>query len=330
MLNYPVRRGMNRRCFLAKAGAVAAVSAIHGRLEAGVPPSPFNAMSTAEEVTEGIDLSGRTALVTGCNSGIGLETMRVLALRGARVFGAARTLAKAETACASVTGRTTPVTVELTDPDSIAATAAMVKKEAGVLDMLILNAGVMALPERRLAYGVEFQFGVNHLGHFLLANHLQPLIEASSAGRVAVVSSELHRQAPEAGILFDNLTMEGVYNPMLAYGHSKLANILFANELALRLEGTRATANSLHPGVIKTGLARHLPDEMRDADWDDRGVSEGAATSCYVATSPSLEGVSGYYFADCNVAVPSEHAQDVQMARRLWSVSEALLANYLV
>ena len=330
MISDRVHRGMDRRSFIVKAGAIAALSTIQGRLGAGVPSSPFNATSTAEQVTEGIDLSGLTALVTGCNSGIGLETMRVLALRGARVFGAARTLAKAETACASVTGRTTPVTVELTDPDSIAATAAMVKKETGVLDMLILNAGVMALPERRLAYGVEFQLGVNHLGHFLLVNHLQSLVEASSAGRIAVVSSELHHRAPEAGILFDNLAMEGVYNPMLAYGHSKLANVLFAKELALRLEGTSATANSLHPGVIKTGLARHLPDEMREADWDDRGVSEGAATSCYVATSPSLEGVSGYYFADCNVAVPSENAQDVQMASRLWSVSEALLANYLV
>lgn len=319
-----------RRRFLAAVGTMTALSMVHRRLDASVPRSAFGANSTAEEVTAGLDLSGRTALVTGCNSGIGLETMRVLALRGAHVFGAARTLDKAKNACDSVAGKTTPVVVELTDPATIAAAAASMRDRIDALDMLILNAGIMALPERRLAYGVELQFAVNHLGHFLLAHRLRPLVAASSQGRVAVVSSELHRNAPDEGILFDNLAMEGVYDPMLAYGHSKLANVLFANELARRFAGTRATANSVHPGVIKTGLVRHMPAAVRDGDWDDRGIAEGAATSCYVVSAPQLAGVSGYYFADCNVQEPSDHGQDAAMARRLWAASESLLADYLV
>lgn len=321
---------IDRRSFLAGVGAVTGLCAVQGRAEAGVPSSPFDATSTAEEVTAGLDLSGRTALVTGCNSGIGLETLRVLALRGAHVFGAARTLEKAKTACASVAGKTTPVVVELTDPATMAATAASIGDQIDALDMLVLNAGIMALPERRLAYGVELQFAVNHLGHFLLVNHLRSLVEASPGGRVAVVSSELHRNAPDEGILFDNLAMEGVYDPGLAYGHSKLANVLFANELALQFEGSPATANSVHPGVIKTGLIRHLPASVRDGDWDDRGIAEGAATSCYVAAAPQLAGVSGYYFADCNVKEPSDYGKDAKMARRLWTASESLLAEFLV
>jgi NAD(P)-dependent dehydrogenase (short-subunit alcohol dehydrogenase family) len=171
---------------------------------------------------------------------------------------------------------------------------------------------------------------VNHLGHFLLVNHLLDAVRAAPAGRVVSVSSQLHQQAPEGGILFDNLRMDDIYDGGMAYGHSKLANILFANELAERLEASNATANALHPGVIKTNLVRHLPERVRNGDWDDRTVEQGAATSCYVATHPGLDGVSGYYFSDCNAAVPSGYAQDDAMAKRLWQVSEQLMADYLV
>jgi len=296
-----------------------------------VPPeSRFGARSTAEEVTAGLDLSGKTALVTGCNSGLGYETMRVLALRGAHVIGAARSFDKAEKACRSIEGRATPLVVELTDLPGIVAAANQVADMDVPIDMLILNAGIMALQQLELANGVERQFAVNHLGHFLLANRLRDQVVAAKQGRVVVVSSGAHRWAPEEGIRFDNLDGAKGYDPFEAYGQSKVANGLFSREFARRLANTSATSNSLHPGVIQTNLARHLPP--RDVDPDDpryKTVPQGAATQCYVATSPELEGVTGYYFSDCNPAVPDHNMQDDAMAARLWAVSEELVAGYL-
>ena len=260
------------------------------------PPAPvpsFDHMVTAEQVTDGLDLTGKLALVTGCNSGIGYETMR-----GAHVLGAARTQDKAEQACASVVGKATPLVVELTDFDTIVAAADVVQRLDTPLDMLICNAGVMGMPERELVDGIEKHFVVNHLGHFILVNRLLEPLEGSPDGRVAVVSSTLHMRAPEGGIKFDDLAWENDYDPIVAYGHSKLANVLFARSLAERLANSRASANSLHPGVIKTNLIRHMPAAIRDGDWDDRNIEQGAATSCYVASHPDLKGVSGHYFAD--------------------------------
>lgn len=294
------------------------------------PASRFDKHSTAEDVTAGMDLAGMTALVTGCNSGLGLETMRVLAMRGAHVIGTARTTEKAEAACAGVDGKTTPLAVELTDLPGIVAAAEQVIAMDIPLDMLILNAGIMALPELHQAHGVELQFAVNHVGHFLLANRLLEPVVAARAGRVVVVSSGAHRWAPEEGIQFDNLSGDKGYDPWQAYGQSKVANGLFSRELARRLAKTSATSNSLHPGVIQTNLSRHLPP--REVDPDDpryKSIPEGAATTCYVATSPDLDGVTGYYFVDCNPAVPNHHMQDDAMAARLWAVSEELLADYL-
>lgn len=228
------------------------------------PPSAFDKRSTAEEVTAGMDLSGVTALVTGCNSGLGLETMRVLALRGAHVIGAARTAEKATTACDAVEGKTTPLVVELTDLPGIVDAADQVAAMDTPIDMLILNAGIMRLPELRLSNGVERQFAVNHLGHFLLTHHLLEQVVAAEAGRVVVVSSGAHRWAPEEGIQFDNLDGAQGYDPAEAYGQSKVANGLFSRELARRLADTSATSNSLHPGVIPTNLSRHLPERTYD------------------------------------------------------------------
>ena len=296
-----------------------------------VPPqSDFVKSSTAEEVTAGTDLSGMTTLVTGCNSGLGLETMRVLALRGAHVIGAARTQAKAEAACASVEGTTTPVVVELTDWPGIVAASNQVADMDTPIDILILNAGIMALPELHQAHGIELQFAVNHLGHFLLENRLRDQVVAARTGRVVVVSSGAHRWAPAEGIQFDNLSGEKGYDPRQAYGQSKVANGLFSRELARRLAATNATSNSLHPGVIPTNLSRHQPE--REYDMSNprfKTIPQGAATQCYLATSPDLAGVAGYYFDNCNPAVPSEHMQDDQMAARLWEVSEELVADYL-
>jgi NAD(P)-dependent dehydrogenase (short-subunit alcohol dehydrogenase family) len=257
-----------------------------------------------------MDLAGKTALVTGCNSGLGLETMRVLAMRGAHVIGAARTAKKAKDACESVEGKTTPLVVELTDLPGIVAAADQVAVLDSPIDMLILNAGIMALPELRLANGVEMQFAVNHVGHFLLANRLLEQVIAADAGRVVVVSDG--------------------YDPRQAYGQSKVANGLFSRELARRLGATRATSNSLHPGVIPTNLSRHLPP--RDIDTNDpryKTIPQGTATQCYVATSPDLARVTGYYFSDCNPAEASDHMQNDEMAARLWAVSEELVADYL-
>lgn len=286
----------------------------------------FGKSSTAEHVTEGLDLHGKVALVTGVNSGIGLETMRVLELRGAHVIGTSRTLEKAEAACRSVKGTATPLACELEDQASIRACARDVAKLGRPLDIVIANAGIMALPKLEKVAGIEKQFATNHLGHFLLVNLLRP--QLAEAGRVVVVSSSAHFQAPSGGIDFDNLSGDRGYGAFRAYGQSKLANVLFANALARRL-GPSRTANSLHPGVIGTNLARSMNPIvsgllgllMRPFG---KTIPQGAATTCYVATRPELAGVTAKYFSDCAVAKPSRHAGDEALAERLWDVSEKL------
>jgi NAD(P)-dependent dehydrogenase (short-subunit alcohol dehydrogenase family) len=301
----------------------------------GVPVSPYGADSTAEEVTAGLDLTGRTALVTGANSGLGYETMRVLALRGARVIGTARTLDKATEACRSITGDTVPLALELTDFDGVVACAEAVRALGVPLDILICNAGVMEIPTLEQVRGLERHFVVNHLGHFLLTVRLLPLIEAAPQGRVVVVSSgSSYRDAPEAGIEFDNLSGERGYEPRRAYGHSKLANVLFANELGRRLANSRATANSIQPGVIMTNLGRYLPWYQlltaRLFGWAFmKSVPAGAATQVFVATHPSLAQVTGQFFRDCNPIVPPGKLGDAAMAERLWTVSEELTQPWL-
>jgi NAD(P)-dependent dehydrogenase (short-subunit alcohol dehydrogenase family) len=302
---------------------------------AGVFVGPFDASSTAEEVTAGIDLAGRTALVTGANSGLGYETMRVLALRGAHVLGTARTHDKAREACASVAGTATPLALELTDFDGVVACAAEVQRLGVPLDIVVCNAGVMEIPALEQVRGLEKHFVTNHLGHFLLVNRLLPQVAAAPQGRVVVVSSgSAYRDAPETGIEFDNLSGERGYEPRRAYGQSKLANVLFARELARRLPGGAATANSLQPGVIFTNLGRHLPwYELLAArlfGWAFmKSVEAGAATQVYVATQPSLADVTGQFFRDCNPIVPAGHLQDDAMAQKLWSVSEDLTRQWL-
>ncbi len=286
----------------------------------------FGKRSTAEDVTAGVDLTGQVALVTGVNSGIGTETLRVLALRGAHVIGTARTLEKAEAACAAVDGAATPLACELTDLGSVRGCAAAVR-DLGELHIIVANAGIMALPRLEQVRGIEKQFATNHLGHFLLVTSV--LDKLADGARVAVVSSEGHRAAPAAGIEFENLSGEKGYSAFRAYGQSKLANILFANALARRLEG-RATANSLHPGVIGTNLGRHMNPVLT---WSmglfmsafAKTIPQGAATSCLVAANPSVAGVTGKYFSDCREALPSARARDEALAEQLWTVSEELV-----
>jgi len=289
----------------------------------------FGKTSTAEGVTEGVDLTGKLALVTGINSGIGFETMRTLAKRGAHVIGTARTLAKAEEAGRRVDGSVTPLACELESQVSIRACAAAVAAIGRPLDICIANAGIMALPKLEQVDGIEKQFATNHLGHFLLVRLLQSQIESAPNARVVIVSSAAHVQAPSAGIEFDNLSGARGYRSWRAYGQSKLANILFAKSLALRL-GEGQSANALHPGVIGTNLGRHMNPLVTGLlglamRLFSKSIEQGAATSCYVAAHPDLAGTTGQYFSDCAVTEPSRQARDAQLAERLWDVSEKLV-----
>ena len=296
----------------------------------GVPLSTFDAKSTAEQVTEGIDLGGKTVLVTGATSGIGLETMRVLALRGAHVLGTGRTLEKAAAACAGVTGRTTPLALELTDFPSVVACAQAVQAMGVPLDVLVCNAGIMALPKLEQAYGLEKQFVTNHLGHFLLVNRLLPQVQAAAAGRIVVVSSSALKWADATAIEWDNLSGERDYDSSRAYGQSKLANSLFSLELSRRLAGTVTTSNSMNPGAVLTDLQRHAPG------WAVslgkllgpalmKSPAEGASTVCYLATNPAVAKVSGRYFIDCNPVAIGGNSENLELAARLWDVSAELV-----
>jgi NAD(P)-dependent dehydrogenase (short-subunit alcohol dehydrogenase family) len=289
-------------------------------------PSGFGYGSTAEDVTAGISLTGKTMLVTGCNSGLGLETLRVLSLRGARVVGTARTLEKASQACQSVTGQTLPLACELSDPASVRACVAAIVAQGIKLDAIICNAGIMALPKLQLAHGYELQFFTNHIGHFILVTGLTD--QLTDTGRVVMVSSMAHTQAKKGGIAFDNLDGSKGYSGWREYGQSKFANILLAKELARRFTGTNRAANALHPGIIFTNLSRH--NVLGTVFYTLLGpiisktVPQGAATQVYVATSPALAMVSGKYFVDCNVAAPRADAEDAATAKRLWEVSEEI------
>jgi len=294
----------------------------------GNGPSGFGYGSTAEQVTANLDLKGKTILVTGCNSGLGLETARVLMLRGAQVIGTARTVGKAKEAHSGA--NFTPLACELSEPSSVRECVQAVSGLDKKLDAIICNAGIMALPKLEQKYGYELQFLTNHIGHFLLVTGL--LDKLSDNGRVVVVSSDAHRRAPAAGIEFDNLSGERDYNDWRAYGQSKLANILFARELTKKFAGTGKTANSLHPGVIATNLGRHMNPALTAMfslakPLVLKSIPEGAATQCYVATHPSLGKVSGEYFSDCNVAKSSRHGRDDDMAKKLWTVSEEIAAK---
>jgi NAD(P)-dependent dehydrogenase (short-subunit alcohol dehydrogenase family) len=337
---------IDRRTFLGLAGASIATTSIvscsgtEKRPAGGVPSSPFDEHSTAEEVTAGIDLSGKLAVVTGCTSGIGFETMRMLAMRGAWVVGTSRSLRRAEVACARVRGTTTALQLELSDYESVIACANAIRSINLPLDILICNAGYSAAGGRReLVNGVEKHFGVNHLGHMVLVNRLLGRLYMSLQGRIVMVSSRAaYRWAPERGIEFDNLDGSVDYTDRRSYGQSKLANALLSLHLAKLLRGTRITTNALHPGVITTELFRDESRLFKAAISAaislgfGKTVEEGAATSCYVAASPTLSSTSGEFFEDCNAVVieGDNHLHDEVMAEKLWQVSEDLTREHLV
>lgn len=336
---------IDRRRFLGAAGAgllapqFVACSGIDRAPVAGIPPSGFDENSTADDVTQGLDLGGKLAVVTGCTSGIGFETMRVLAKRGAYVVGTSRKLERAEAACRRVIGTTSPVQLDLGDFDSVARCADDILSIRSPVDMLICNAGYRGGGnERQLINGIEKHFVINHLGHFVLINRLMTRLYIAYQARIVTVASRTaYRDAPEEGILFDDLGMARDYSDSVAYGHSKLANALCSLKLAALLRGTRITSNSLHPGVISTELSRNLSAVARFA-WNayvrmaGKSVEQGAATTCYVATNPALGNVSGQYFEDCNaVTIEGEgHMHDVAMADRLMETTIDLTSDWLV
>jgi NAD(P)-dependent dehydrogenase (short-subunit alcohol dehydrogenase family) len=308
--------------------------------------TPFGFDSTAAEVVAGIDLDGRRAIVTGGSSGIGIETARALAVAGAEVTLAVRdTEAGAGTATdiTATTGAAVRVAeLDLADPRSVAA---FVAGWSEPLDLLINNAGVMALPDLRLTpQGWELQFATNHLGHFALTFGLHDSLAAAPAGaRIVSLSSRAHLRSP---VVFDDVNFASrPYDPMLAYAQSKTANVLFAVEATRRWSNEGITANAVHPGAIATtNLSRHLdPDYLEQLRTSGvyryKAPEQGAATSVLVATSPQLEGIGARYFEDCNEAPVVEpdssqstgsgvasYAVDPANAERLWELSLGALS----
>lgn len=291
-------------------------------------PTGYGYNSTAEEVTAGLSLTGKTILVTGCTSGLGEEACRVLSMRGAHIIGTARTQEAADRACAKLLNKGTGYACELADPKSVRACVAQIRRDGHRLDAIICNAGIMALPKLQKAHGYELQFFTNHIGHFLLVTGL--LDSLADDGRVVMLSSMAHTQAPQGGIRFDNLDGARGYNPWGAYGQSKFANLLFAKELQHRFTGTRKTAYAVHPGVIHTNLARSAGGVVQ-AFFALAGplflktIPQGAATEVFAAVHPKALAFAGQYLADSNVAKPRKDAEDAELAKQLWTVSEQIV-----
>ena len=312
--------------------------------------SGFHAKSTAAEVLEGLDLSGKVAIVTGGYSGIGLETVRALAGNGASVIVPVRSEAKAKESLAGLTGDIKTAPLDLSDLASVKSFTASMQDTLGRIDLLINNAGVMASPESWVGPGWESQFGICHMGHFALTQDLLPLLQKTPGARVVALSSTAHRLSD---IRWDDINFEkSEYDKWQAYGQAKTANALFANALSRRLKPTDGLAFSVHPGGIFTPLQRHLPkEEMIAMGWlgEDGEPSElakagfkspeqGASTTVWAATSPNLLGKPGVYCEDANIAAMTDpdnpaarfagvnpYACDDEAAERLWILSEKML-----
>ncbi len=313
--------------------------------------SGFHSKSTGDEVLEGLDLAGKVAVITGGYSGIGLETTRALAKKGVRCLIPVRSPDKAKTNLADLTGEIETVRLDLGDLASVRAAATAIGERLDTIDLLINNAGIMACPEARVGPGWESQFGINHMGHFALAQALMPLVVKAAAPRVVALSSTAHKMG---GIRWDDVSFTKGYDKWQAYGQAKSANALFANALSRRLKAHGGHAFSVHPGGIFTPLQRHLAkEEMVAMGWiDENGEltemakqgfktpEQGCSTTLWAATSPKLAGVAGVYCEDADVASPTDpasplarfvgveaHATDDEEAERLWTYSEGLLAN---
>lgn len=300
--------------------------------------SGFGARTTAAEALQGIDLSGRLAVVTGGYSGLGLEATRALAGAGAHVVVPARRPAAATEALDGISGVEVDE-LDLADLESVRGFADRFLASGRGIDLMINNAAIMASPETRVGPGWEAQFATNHLGHYALVNRLWSAI-ADGGARVVSVSSAGHRRSD---IRWDDLQFERGYDKWAAYGQAKTANALFAVHLDAVGQASGVRAFSLHPGGILTPLQRHLPkEEMVAAGWIDEAGNEinpsfktpeqGAATEVWAATSPQLDGLGGVYCEDCDIAEVSvdagpgvrPYATDPESAARLWALSAEL------
>ncbi|XP_021506860.1 retinol dehydrogenase 11 [Meriones unguiculatus] len=280
--------------------------------------------------TSTVQLPGKVAIVTGANTGIGKETARELAQRGARVYLACRDVQKGKLVASEIQATTGNSQVlvrklDLADTKSIRAFVKDFLAEEKHLHILINNAGVMMCPYSKTADGFEMHIGVNHLGHFLLTHLLLEKLKESAPSRVVNVSSLAHHLGR---IHFHNLQGERFYNAGLAYCHSKLANILFTQELARRMKGSGVTTYSVHPGTVHSELVRHS-SVMRWL-WNlffifIKTPQQGAQTSLYCALTEGLENLSGSYFSECHLAWVSSQGRNETVARRLWDVSCDLL-----
>ncbi|XP_038137108.1 retinol dehydrogenase 13 isoform X2 [Cyprinodon tularosa] len=283
-----------------------------------------------------VRLDGKTVLVTGANTGIGKETCRDLAGRGARVVMACRDLTRAERAAEEVrhsTGNGNVVIrhLDLASVYSVSQFAKDFLDSEERLDILINNAGVMMCPRWITEDGFETQLAVNHLGHFLLTNLLLPLLKSSVPSRVINVSSIAHQGGR---IDFDDLFFSRrPYSALESYRQSKLANVLFTRELARRLKGSGVSAFCLHPGVIRTELSRHvegwfplLGALLRIPAWLlMKTPKEGSQTTVFCAVTPGLEELSGKYFCDCAEKEVAPEGRDDEAAQRLWEESARLV-----
>ncbi|XP_061577859.1 retinol dehydrogenase 11-like [Cololabis saira] len=280
-------------------------------------------------------LDGKTVLITGANTGIGRETAVDLARRGARVILACRDMDRANKAAEYVRKKTgnDNVVVKKLDLGSLQSVRQLAKDVLASeerLDVLINNAGIMSCPQWKTDDGFEMQFGVNHLGHFLLTNCLLDLLKKSSPSRIVNVSSLAHERGQ---IYFDDINQEKDYRPWKSYGQSKLANVLFTRELANRLQDTGVTTYSLHPGVIRTELGRHfwpnIPLWKRvvyvPLTFLIKTPTEGAQTTIYCAVEESLQKESGLYYSDCAPKAAAPQGQDDEAAKKLWDLSASMV-----
>jgi NAD(P)-dependent dehydrogenase (short-subunit alcohol dehydrogenase family) len=314
--------------------------------------SGLHAKSAGADVIAHLALMGRTAIVTGGYSGIGLETTRALAAKGVTVVVPVRSPEKAAETLADVQGDVKTAAMDLADLASVRRFGDAMLRDLERLDLLVNNAGIMACPEARVGPGWESQFGVNHMGHFALTKTLLPLLERTPGARVVALSSTGHKISD---VRWDDINFEkGEYHKWRAYGQAKTANALFANALSRRLRDRGGLAFAVHPGGIFTPLQRHLSkEEMIALGWlgEDGEPSalakagfktpeQGCSTTLWAATATALAGKPGVYCEDCDVAAPTEagsplaryrgvdaHACDDESAERLWAISEKLLAR---
>ena len=282
-------------------------------------------------------LRGRTVLITGATGGIGLAAAVALAGEGAELVLTARDAARAAAAVARIRARTPAARVEVLEADfaSLASVAAAGRRFLAAgrpLHVLLNNAGLMNTARRLTADGHEEMFAVNHLAHYLLTRLLLPRLQQSERARIVHVASDAHGFC--RGISWDDLSLAQGFSAFPAYGHSKLANILFSNELARRLRGSGISSNALHPGAVGTGIGSNnwgvfgkvIPLLIRPFM---RSAEKGAETAVWLVRSPGLEGVTGRYFQDCVEITPKPWARDQAAEGRLWSVSEQLVQEHL-